>query len=1296
MKRTFLFIVLFISSVSFLQAQFIDEYCYVFSATSPSGHTLYYDTIGGHAIVTYQGRTSNNHIVNNCAYGHLIIPDSVTNPTTNQTYPVTQIRNSTFFCCSAITAVTIPSTIKSIGSQAFRHCTSLSEIYYNADSCGNVSSSSNIFDNCPITTLVIGNNVRYIPAYIFLNMSGLSSVTIPDSVIGIGTAAFGGCSGITTLTIGRGLRKMGIYAFNGCSQLSTLNYNSDSCFFAGNWTNNTHISNINIGSNVRFIPNRFFYQNTSLTSFIVPSNIKGIGNYAFNECTALTNITFHDSLTFIGAHAFNGCTGLSSITLFESIDTIGNGAFMNCTSLSEFNYQGSLESWGDIGFGDYSANPIYLTRRLKINDTLVSNLVIPNTQSEIKPYAFCGDTCIEAITIPESVLMIGTGAFNRCTKLTNIVFPSGLIHIGNGSFSECDGLTSVIITDSMASIGDSAFSDCIGITSISIPCAIIGGSAFRGCSALNSVNFSNSNVLIGDYAFCNCIGLTSVFINGSIIGNNAFKGCTGLTYIIIGNSVAIVGDSAFMGCLNVDSVKIGGSVLSIGALAFYGCSNITKTIYMGSISDWCSINFSGIYSNPIIYSHGLYNNNTPITRIEITDSISHIGNYAFYSDSMLTNVQIMGSVTKIGQASFFGCTNIDTLFLGRNIDTIMSSAFYGCTNLWCIKLYSSTPPKLMSNGFQNISNYARFYTPCNSISSYSSAWGNGYDFRNWTPTMEYSISVSSESPLSYGSASVYETNPCTSTAVIYASAQPHFYFAHWNDGVTTNPRTIVLEQDTSFVATFGRCSYTITCNSSNATMGSVSGGGTAEYLDTISITATANQGFHFTHWQDNDTNSHRTITVTSNKTYTAYFGYTQYSLSVNTTNPTYGTVTGSGNYHYNTTHSIGANANYGYHFTMWSDGNTSNPRTITLTQDTVFTAIFAKNQYSVTLQSNDATHGSVSGGGVFDYLDTATITATPVEHYHFVHWSDGSLNNPRQYIVTDNTVLEATFAIDTHIVSVVVDDISHGNVYGEGNFEYGQSCTLSAIAFSGFQFVRWSNGMTYNPYTFAVLDDVSLVAEFRAVATITATSNDPTMGTVTGSGVYGIGENVVLSANAYNGYHFDHWNDGITQNPRSFTADSSITLIAFFAPNTLTYTVSLLVNDYSMGTVTGDGQYEQGTTVTCAAVPYNGYHFERWSDNNTQNPRNITINSDITLTAYFAANAGIDYVDDAGIIVYAKDYQIHIDEAFGKEITVYTIDGRAIASLPKATEYVAISVTTTGVYIVKIGDHPARKVVVIR
>ena len=148
--------------------------------------------------------------------------------------------------------------------------------------------------------------------------------------------------------------------------------------------------------------------------------------------------------------------------------------------------------------------------------------------------------------------------------------------------------------------------------------------------------------------------------------------------------------------------------------------------------------------------------------------------------------------------------------------------------------------------------------------------------------------------------------------------------------------------------------------------------------------------------------------------------------------------------------------------------------------------------------------------------------------------------------------------------------------------------------------------------------------------------------------------------------------------------------------NVQTYTLTVTSANSVMGTVSGGGTYSEGATATLTATANSGYHFVRWQDNNTQNPRTITVTGDATYTAYFEANVGIENVNDAGIIVYAKDYQIHIDEAFGEDITIYTIDGRTVASLPKATEHVAIPVNKTGVYIIKIGNHPARKVVVIR
>ena len=260
------------------------------------------------------------------------------------------------------------------------------------------------------------------------------------------------------------------------------------------------------------------------------------------------------------------------------------------------------------------------------------------------------------------------------------------------------------------------------------------------------------------------------------------------------------------------------------------------------------------------------------------------------------------------------------------------------------------------------------------------------------------------------------------------------------------------------------------------------------------------------------------------------------------------------------------------------------------------------------------------------------------------------------------------------------------------------TATVSATAYSGYHFDHWSDGNNHNPRIVTITSDTVLTAYFvqNTLYTVTVNSNDVTMGTVSGGGTYEEGTTITLTAAANNDFHFEHWSDGNTQNPRNITVNSDITLTAYFAQNTQYHTVTLSSNDYSMGTVTGGGQYEHGYIATCAAIPYNGYHFERWSDNNTQNPRNITVNGDITLIAYFAANVGIDDIDDNGIKVYAIDYRIHVDEAFGEDVAVYTIDGRTIASLHKATEHVAIPITTTGVYIIKVGNHPARKVVVIR
>ena len=145
-----------------------------------------------------------------------------------------------------------------------------------------------------------------------------------------------------------------------------------------------------------------------------------------------------------------------------------------------------------------------------------------------------------------------------------------------------------------------------------------------------------------------------------------------------------------------------------------------------------------------------------------------------------------------------------------------------------------------------------------------------------------------------------------------------------------------------------------------------------------------------------------------------------------------------------------------------------------------------------------------------------------------------------------------------------------------------------------------------------------------------------------------------------------------------------------------TYTLDVYTSDDAMGSasITTLPNCNDNTAVV-EATANAGYHFDHWSDGSTANPYTVQLTDNTTLIAHFSANTGIEEMDDSGILVYAKDHQIHIDAAIGETVNVYTIDGRTIATMPKATEHVAIPVTTAGVYLVKIGNRPAHKVVVV-
>ena len=410
----------------------------------------------------------------------------------------------------------------------------------------------------------------------------------------------------------------------------------------------------------------------SLTSITIPNSVTSIGRYAFYGCTGLTNITIPDSVTSIGYSAFSGCTGLASITLPDSVTSIDSEAFSGCTGLTSITIPNSVTSIGDYAFymvpnivySGTASGELWWWGARALNGYIEDGLVY-NDSSKTKLLA-CPSSREGTVVIPNSVTSIGEDAFFYCTGLTNITIPDSVTSIGDWAFYECSSLTSITIPSGVTSIDERAFCGCSSLTSITIPDSVtsIGGGAFSGCNSLTNVTIPNS--------------VTS-------IGYDAFYKCSGLTSITIPDGVTSIGDYAFSYCTGLTSITILDSVTSIGESAFYMVPNI---VYSGAASGspWGARALNGFIEDGLVYENSsktklLACSSLREGTVVIPDSVTSIGDYAFYKCSSLTSITIPDSVTNIGNSAFSGCTGLTSITIPGGVTSIGSHAFYECSSL---------------------------------------------------------------------------------------------------------------------------------------------------------------------------------------------------------------------------------------------------------------------------------------------------------------------------------------------------------------------------------------------------------------------------------------------------------------------------------------------------------------------------------------------------------------------------------------------------------------------------------------
>ena len=298
------------------------------------------------------------------------------------------------------------------------------------------------FERKPITSIIIPDSVTTMGTNVFWGCTNLTSVTLSKNITSIGLNTFRDCTSLTSLTIPEGVTTIAKNAFYSCTKLerldipasiTTINEAFTNCKIKevnvadiGAWCN---ITFNNINSNPLFKCEAMLLSNgRPVNDLVIPEGVTEIKDYAFSmQKGALGTII--------------------RIRIPSSVTKIGKEAFINVAGIQRV-YITDVAAWCKIDFAEESSNPLstsrsYITTKLYVNGEIVTDLVIPEGVTEIKPFAFQNCTQLTSVTIPSTVTTIGDKAFRYCENIKTVNIPNSVKNINDQAFFNCTALTDI-------------------------------------------------------------------------------------------------------------------------------------------------------------------------------------------------------------------------------------------------------------------------------------------------------------------------------------------------------------------------------------------------------------------------------------------------------------------------------------------------------------------------------------------------------------------------------------------------------------------------------------------------------------------------------------------------------------------------------------------------------------------------------------------------------------------------------------------------------------------------------------
>ena len=620
-------------------------------------------------------------------------------------YAVTKINDKAFSDNTNLTAVTLPESVVTLGSDAFSGCQSLK-------------------------TIKIPSKVTAIPDRCFVSCTSLESVIIPEGVTTLGLYAFSNCR-FKTLTLPSTITKIDDGVFSHNNNLRTITCNAvtppllgDNVFYysatssvkvplqsiaayrqADGWKNISEyyvyevisdgvtyriddkaayvravdktVSEICLAENVAFegaqyplykIADKAFAGNGSITLVTVPATVETIGSNAFDGVTypiikikATTPPVLASKLPMLSAIVPPASVkAYKAANYWKDMTIIGEGKNdIEVTTSATVDLTEAIMTQAKITPASVTSIKVHgpLTNDdiiNALNTNMRSCYAIDLSDAEIEALpdgAFNGKIGLLEITLPAGLKAIGNNAFRGCFALRNeVTIPAGVQTIGSYAFSGCrNAKFNPALPETLTAIGDYAFQNCANLYAVTLPASLqtIGEYAFYA-SSIQEIVLPEGLFSLGDGAFWFCKALeTADFVNSMdiiSIPSNAFNGCSGLKKVYLPFFVEEIGDYAFSGCKSLKSLN------------FFECEEITK-----------------------------------------------IGEFAFRGCRSLKSLDLFKCeyLTTIGSRAFSGCTSLKSLNLPKSLETIGEYAFSGCQAISVISSPSLVPPTIASESALN-------------------------------------------------------------------------------------------------------------------------------------------------------------------------------------------------------------------------------------------------------------------------------------------------------------------------------------------------------------------------------------------------------------------------------------------------------------------------------------------------------------------------------------------------------------------------------------------------------------------